>query len=187
VQGVRGEAVKLAADIHNLSAEAAGIHSTLAEDVTTAEQNLESAIAHLSGKLGNFQAQIAAAESTIGQKISSTQAELGQAASGVKAEIAQTISGAQAKLGQATSGIKASLSAAGQKASADLAAAKQKVQASVQQAEGSVQSALNKANSDYAQLLALTQIAQAHQLPDGNATGANIQNGGYVFRISGTG
>jgi hypothetical protein len=61
------------------------------------------------------------------------------------------------------------------------------VRRSVQQAVGTVQSALNKANDDYAQLLALTQIAQAHRLPGGNATGANVQNGAYVYRIAGTG
>ena len=54
-------------------------------------------------------------------------------------------------------------------------------------AVASVQDALNKANADYAQLLALTQIARAHQLPGGNATGAKVQNGAYVLRISGTG
>ena len=186
-QKVQGEAVKLAADVKKLSVQAAGIHAKLAGDVMTAEHNLESAIAHVSGKLGNFHAEIAAAQSTIDRKITSTQTELGHKTSAVQARIARATSGVQAKLGQATGSLKANLSAASQKAQADLAKAKQKVQASVQQAVGSVQSALNKANNDYAQLLALTQIAQAHQLPGGNAKGANVQNGAYVIRISSTG
>ena len=176
VQKVHNKAADLEAAVRNLSAEAAGIKSKLANDVLTAEQNLESAIAHVSGKVKNFQAQIAAAQATIGRRISSVQAKIGQATSSL-----------QAKIGQATSSLQAKLNAAGQNAGADLAAAKQKVQASVQQAVGHVQAALNKANSDYAQLLAVIQIGQAHQLPGGNATGANAQNGGYVFRISGTG
>jgi hypothetical protein len=187
VQELQNKAADLEAAVQHLAAEAAGIKSKLANDVMTAEQNLESTIAHVSGKVQNFQAQIAAAQAKIGQKISSVQATIDQATSGVRARIDQATSNAQAKVGQATSSLKATLNAAGQKASADLAAAKQKVQASVQQAVGSVQSALNKANSDYAQLLAIIQIAQAHQLPGGNATGANVQNSGYVFRISGTG
>jgi hypothetical protein len=184
---VQDQAVKLAADIKNLSAQAAGIHAKLAGDVTTAEHNLESAIAHVSGKLGNFQAQIAAAQAKIDHKITSTQAGIGRRTSAVQAKITQATSNAQAKLGQAAGSLKASLDAASQKAQADLAAAKQKVQASVQQAIGTAQTDLNKANNDYAQLLALIQIAQAHQLPGGNATGADVQNGGYVLRISGTG
>jgi len=198
VQKVHNKAADLEAAVRNLSAEAAGIKSKLANDVMTAEQNLESAIAHVSGKVKNFQAQIAAAQAMIGQRISSVQAKIGQRISGVQAKIGQATSGVQAKIGQATSSLQAKigqatsslqakLNAAGQKAGADLAAAKQKVQASVQQAVGHVQAALNKANSDYAQLLAVIQIAQAHQLPGGNATGANAENGGYVFRISGTG
>ncbi len=176
VQKVQNGAADLETAVHNLSAEAAGIQSKLTNDVVTAEQNLESSIAHVAGRVKNFQAQIAAAQSAIGQSISSVQAKIGQTTSGIKAQI-----------GQATSSLQASLHAAGQKASAALAAGKQKVQAAVQQAVGQVQATLSKANSDYAQLLAIIQIAQAHQLPGGNATGANVQNGGYVFRIASTG
>jgi len=57
----------------------------------------------------------------------------------------------------------------------------------VQEAVGTVQAALDKANSDYAQLLAITRIAQANQLPGGNATGANAQSGACVLRIADTG
>lgn len=176
VQKVQGAAADLDTAVHNLSAEATGIQTKLTKDVITAEHNLESVIAHVGGKVKNFQAQIAATQSRIDQRISSVQAKIGQGTSGTKAQIGQAISDLQAKL-----------NAAGQKARADLAAGKQKVQAAVHQAVGQVQAALNKANSEYAQLLAVTQIAQEHQLPGGNATGAQVQNGGYVFRISGTG
>ena len=165
VQRVERQAVKLKTVVRHGSTEAAGIQRKLINDVLPAERNLESTVAHVSGKVKNFQAEVAAAQSRIGQATNS----------------------AQATIGQVTSSVHANVNAFGQKASADLAAGKQKAQAAVHKAVGSVQAALNKANSDYAQLLAITQIGQANQLPGGNATGANVQNGAYVFRISGTG
>lgn len=176
MQKVHGKAVALEADIRKLSAEAAGIQSQLTNHVMSAERNLEASIARVSGQVKNFQGQIAAAQSSIGRAIGGVRAKIGQATSSISA-----------KIGQATSSIQATLNAAGQKAHAALARGKQKLQATVHKAVGSVQEALNKANADYAQLLALAQIAQAHQLPSGDATGAKVQNGAYVLRISGTG
>jgi hypothetical protein len=187
VQGLEAQAVQLTTDVHNLSAEAGAIHLQLVSNVASAKQNLQSTITHVAGSFKDFQAQIAEAESAINQKIDSTRAGFAQQISGVRDGIAQTVSDAQAKLDQVTSKAKDSLSAAGSKAKGDIAAAKAKAQAAVQQAMGSVESALDKANSDYAQLLALSQIAEAHQLPSGDATGANVQNGAYVLRITSTG
>ena len=180
-------ATTLTADVHNLSAEANGIQSKLASDVLAAERNLESTVAHVSGTVKNFQAEIAAAQTTIGRATRNVQATIGQTASNAQATIGRATSNAQATIGQVTSNAHAAINAAGQKASSDLAAGKQKVQATVQEAVGTVQAALEKANSDYAQLLAITQIAQANQLPGGDATGANVQNGAYVLRIADTG
>jgi putative membrane protein len=184
---IQDAGANLKADVHNLSAEATGIQSKLTNDVLAAQRNLESSIAHVSGMVKNFQAQIAAAQSTIGQATDNVRASIGQATSNAQATVGQATSNAKATVGQVTSNAQAAVNAAGQKASSDLAAGKQKVQATVQQAVGSVQAALDKANSDYAQLLAITQIAQANQLPGGNATGANVQNGAYVLRIADTG
>jgi hypothetical protein len=67
------------------------------------------------------------------------------------------------------------------------AAQQQATEASIERALGNAQQAVDKVNSDYAQLVALSQIALDNQLPNGNATGANVQNGAFVIRISGTG
>ena len=186
-QKVHDAATMLKTDVHHLSAEADGIQSRLTNDVLGAERNLESAIAHVSGTVKDFQAQIAAAQSTIGHATNNAHARIGQVTNDAHATIGQVTNNAHATIGQVTSNALATLNAAGQKASTDLAAGKQKVHATVQQAVGNIQAALDKANSDYAQLLAITQIAKANQLPGGNATGANVQNGAYVLRIADTG
>ena len=50
----------------------------------------------------------------------------------------------------------------------------------------SAQSKATQARAVYVQLLALAQLGRANQLPAGNATGAAVQDGSYLFRISGT-
>lgn len=184
---VHAASSQLKSDVHALSAQASAIQRTLASDVLATERKLESSIAHLSGAVSDFHAQIAAAKSRIGQATSSARASVGQATSNAQATIGQATSNAQSTIGKATDNAQAAFSAVGQKASADLAAGKESVQAAVQHARSTVQVALDKADSDYAQLLAVTQIAQAHQLPGGNATGVNVQNGAYVLRIADTG
>jgi len=83
------------------------------------------------------------------------------------------------------------------KAHADLVAAEQKAkqggqaalaaaQASVAQATATAQQALTTANNDYAQLLAIHQQAVANELPGGDATGVNVENGSLIYTIDGT-
>ena len=177
----------LTRDVHVLSTEADQMHRTLTDRVLSAERNLESAISHVSGVVNDFSAQVAAAQSTINHAASHVHANIGHATNRARATIGRATGNAQSTIGRVTNNAQAALNAAGRKASADLVTGKQKVQATVQQARDSVEAALEKANSDYAQLLAVTQIAQANQLPGGNATGADVQNGAYVLRIASTG
>jgi hypothetical protein len=116
------------------------------------------------------------------QQVYATEATLSGHVAALKAQIAA----GQATIAQAVSNAEAALAVTRTKIGADVGNAKQRVQASTQEAVGDVQSTLNTANSDYAQLLAVVQIADAHKLPDGDATGANVQHGAYVYRVAGT-
>ena len=100
----------------------------LTNDVLAAQRNLESSIAHVSGMVKNFQAQIAATQSTIDQATNTVRASIGQATSNAQATVGQATSNAKATIGQVTSNAQAAVKAAGQKASSDLAAGKQKEQ-----------------------------------------------------------
>ncbi len=73
-----------------------------------------------------------------------------------------------------------------QQTTAQLAANAQATKASLEDALASAQSKATEASAMYVQLLALAQLGLANQLPAGNATGATVQDGSYVFRISGS-
>ena len=73
-----------------------------------------------------------------------------------------------------------------QQASSEVASKAQAAAASAQSSLAGAQSKAAQASASYAQLLALAQLGLANQLPAGNATGATVQSGAYVFRIPGT-
>ncbi|HEY6316875.1 MAG TPA: hypothetical protein VI462_03180 [Acidimicrobiia bacterium] len=144
----------LDADAHNLEAEAATAAGTLSDNLTSADQGVDTTLQSVSASVGAFEAQVA------------TQ---------------------QLKIGTAEQSAQASITSASQAASATIASAKANAQNSAQQALDNAKGVITTANADYAQLLALDQIALAHQLPGGNAQGANVQNGAYVLRVAATG
>jgi hypothetical protein len=162
----RVEAV--AGAVHDLQRRVADLDADAHQDATHAEQFTQALTADLTAKQHALQDSIAGVSGRV---------------AGLDAQLATD----RADLATATSDGRATLGDAEQVAGAKVAGAEAKAKASVQQAVGNAQADLNKANDDYAQLVAVSQIALAHQLPGGNATGANVQNGAWVYRIPGTG
>jgi hypothetical protein len=80
----------------------------------------------------------------------------------------------------------ARVNAARQQTSADVTAKARAAQATLHGALTDAQNKAEQASDAYVQLLALAQLGRANQLPAGNATGATVQAGSYVYRISGT-
>jgi hypothetical protein len=170
---------KVAADIAQRAAQLRSAVEDLHDKlVTTVDADAHS----LSAKADQIRTDVTGDLETEQGKV---QASIGNISNGLATFNAQVVD-AQSSIAGARTEAQTSLSNERSKASASLANAKDAVQAGVNEAVGSVQTALDKANSDYAQWVALVQIAHAHQLPGGNATGANVQNGAYVYRISGT-
>jgi hypothetical protein len=57
--------------------------------------------------------------------------------------------------------------------------------AAVGKLDAAIASAGTKVNNDYAYLVALDKRASENQLPAGNATGATLQPGAFVYSIAG--
>jgi hypothetical protein len=187
--------VKLAADLATAKAKAdlvASLAASLAQKaaaINTAVQRAQTDAAALAldaqglaSEASNVVNNLAGHVATIELQLFSTAVNL---SNGVAA-LTGTIATGRASIALAESNAQSAVANARTKASAGVANAKQVVQNSAQQVAAEVQAGLSKANSDYAQLLALVQIAQAHQLPGGNAMGANVQNGAYIYRIANT-
>jgi putative membrane protein len=190
------EWVKLAGDLASAKAKAdvvsaaAGSVAQLVETVAGAVQALLTKTVALDADAHSLEAGAAGAagrlHSDVASKEAALQMSLANVSDGVASANALLTAGA-AHISTATGEAKASLSTVEQQGSAKVASAAGQAKAGVQHVLSSAQEALDKANDEYAQLLALSQISQAHQLPGGNATGVNVQNGAWVYRIASIG
>jgi hypothetical protein len=174
----------------DLASQAAAAISHEVDAVASAVQDLQSKVDALdedahrleadAGQIGNrLHSDVAAKESAL-------QASIGHV-SDLLGSVDSQLAAGQAQVATTKSDADAKLSTVEAEGSATVASATDQAKASAEHAIGTAQQTLDKANDDYAQLLALSQIANAHQLPGGNASGANAQNGAWVYRISGTG
>ncbi len=177
---------KLKADA--LGTAAADIESRVSA-VVSAVQDLEGKVASLDTEAHGLESDASGFRSTLTGDVATKEQGLEMSIAAVSNRVAavnaQFATGA-ADISTATNNAKTKVNGVEQAGSAAVADATDKAKASVQTAVSSAQAALDKANDHYAQYVALSQIAIAHQLPGGNATGATVQNGAWVYRISGT-
>ena len=199
VQTLQGDVTALQRKITALVvASIANAQSTAQTAMTNAVSGLNArytaAVASLNQSLSGVgtsaHAGIAAAESTAHRKAAAAETQANNAVTSALATAKATVASAELKVNDVLTSVKA-------KAHADLVAAEQKAkqggqaalaaaQASVAQATATAQQALTTANNDYAQLLAIHQQAVANELPGGDATGVNVENGSLIYTIDGT-
>jgi hypothetical protein len=177
---------KAKADV--VSSAAASLQQTVST-ITSTVQSLQSAVAALDADAHNLEAEAANAAGSLSTALTTAEGNVDATLQSVSAKIhafdAQ-VAAEQSNVGNAEAGAQSSIASAEQKANASVASAKANAQSSAKQALAKAQNGLDTANTDYAQLLALVQIALLHQLPHGNATGANVQSGAYVLRVAAT-
>jgi hypothetical protein len=179
-------AAKAKADV--VSSAAASLQQTVST-ITSTVQNLQSSVAALDADAHNLEGEAANAAGDLSTALTTAEGNVDATLQSVSAKIAAfdaQVAAEQSNVGNAEAGAQSSIASAEQKASTAVTSAKATAQSSAQQALGKAQTGLYSANSDYAQLLALVQIALLHQLPNGNATGANVQSGAYVLRVAAT-
>jgi hypothetical protein len=185
----------LASDLATAKAKA-DLLTAAAADIAHGVVAISSAAHDLQIKVNALDAEARALEtgaeqlgSQIGTDVAAKEDALEASVASVSGQVASvnaSIAAGMANVAAAKSNAHAELNSVQQTGSAKVASATDQATAKVHDAVASAQAALDKANNDYAQLVAVSQIAIAHQLPGGNATGANVQNGAWVYRISGT-
>jgi hypothetical protein len=187
--------VQLAADLAAAQAKANVVVSaatdiqTRAAQIDAAAQQLRSDVATLADDAHDLAAAGAGIRDQVTMTIALAQNELTAAleiAADEVAALGSQADAARSNLDQHDRDGAASAAATRQKTSAEITAKAQVTEASLQAARASAEGKANQASAAYAQLLALSQLGLANQLPAGNATGATVQGGSYVFRISGT-
>jgi putative membrane protein len=199
VQTLQGDVTSLQRKITALVlASIANAQSTAQTAMTNAVSGLNArytaAVASLNQSLSGdgttAHAGVAAAQATAHRQVAAAETQATNAVTSELATAKASVASAQLNVSDVLTSVKA-------KAHADLAAAEQKAkqggqallaaaQASTAQATAKAQQALTTANDDYAQLLAIHQQAVANELPGGDATGVNVENGSLIYTIDGT-
>jgi hypothetical protein len=183
--------VLIAASIANAEATAQGAMtkaiSGLNARYTAAVTNVDQA---LNGFGTNAHDELAGAQATAHREVATAQAQ-------AKGDVASALAVAKTTVASAELKVNDVLASAKAKAQAAVASAKRKAkeggqaalaaaQADTDQATTKAEQALTTANDDYAELLAIHQQAVANELPGGDATGVNVENGSLIYTIDGT-
>ncbi len=205
-RSLAGEVQSLESDVSSLQTKiTALVVASIANAQSTAQTALANAVSGLdarytaavaslnhtlSGLGTNAHDKAAAAQATAHRKVAAAETQTKSAVASTLASAKATVAYAELKVNDDLASVKAkahaALLSAEQKAKQGGQAALASAQASAAQAEAKAQQALTTANDDYAQLLAIHQQAVANELPGGDATGVNVENGSLVYTIDGT-
>lgn len=205
-RSLAGEVQSLESDVSSLQTKiTALVVASIANAQSTAQTALANAVSGLNARyaaavaslnhtlsgLGtNAHDKAAAAQATAHRKVAAAETQTKSAVASTLASAKATVADAELKVNDDLASVKAkahaALVSAEQKAKQGGQAALASAQASAAQAEAKAQQALTTANDDYAQLLAIHQQAVANELPGGDATGVNVENGSLVYTIDGT-
>jgi len=205
-QSLAGEVHTLQSDVTSLQRKiTALVVASIANAESTAQTALTNAVRGLNGRYTaavadvnqalsgvgtNAHREVAAAQASAHHKVATAETQAKSAAASALASAEAKVAAADSKVHDVLTSVKAkahaALVSAEQKAKAGGQAALAAAQASVAAATTKAQQALTTANDDYAQLLAIHQQAVANELPGGDATGVNVENGSLVYTIDGT-
>ena len=189
------EWVQLAANLATAQAKAdvvmsaATVLQALAAQIEAAAQQLKSDVLSLIDEAHELATAAANVRDMVSMIIGAAQGDFGaalQSASDRMAALGAKIDAARSNLDRHDREGRANADATRQQSSTKIAAKTEETKASLGAALASAQSKAAEASARYAQLLALSQLGLANRLPGGNATGATVQSGSFVFKISGT-
>jgi hypothetical protein len=169
-------------------AGASGLEGRLTE-LAASVGNLQGAAAGLVARAEEIAAAAGAIHETVHSRIAAAVEELETHLEGFKdrgRHLHEQIEAAGARFEAARVRAKAKFAAVKSEIAGHLAALEAKVGAAVGAARAAAQQKVTEAESEYAKLLALVQIGRANNLPSGNATGATVQTGIYLYEIAGS-
>jgi hypothetical protein len=169
-------------------AGASGLEGRLVE-LATSSGNLRSAAAGLVSRVEEAAAEAGAIHETVQHRTAAAFEELEAHLAGFKdrgRRLHEQIEAAGKRVEADQARAKAKFAAVKSEIAGHLAALQAKVSAAVGAARATAQQKVAEAESQYAQLLALLQIGRANNLPGGNATGATVQTGIYLYDIDGS-
>jgi hypothetical protein len=175
----KAKADRLSASATTIAHTVEGVSSAVA-DLEKKAEALDTGAHDLEADAGSLAASL---RSDVAAKETTLQASVAEVSTRITAVQAKVATGTDA-LSTAAGNAKAGLNSVERQGSAAVANAANQARTGARNALRNAQDALDKANDDYAQTLAVTQIAQAHQLPGGNASGVDVQNGAYVYGIA---
>jgi hypothetical protein len=205
-RALAGQVQSLQSDVTSLQRKIAALVTTsVANAQTTAQGALTNAVSGLdarytaavakvnqtvSGVGPDAHGELAAEQDTAHRKVAAAEAQAKAALASALASAKATVASAESKVNDVMASVKAkahaALASAKQKAKQGGQAALAAAQTAADQATAKAQQALTTANNDYAQLLAIHQQAVANELPGGDATGVNVENGSVIYTIDGT-
>jgi chromosome segregation ATPase len=169
-------------------AGAAGLEGRLAELASSAA-NLQGAAGGLLSRAEGIATAAGTIHETVHDRIAAAVEELETHVAGFKnrgQHLHEQIEAASARFEASRARAKAKFAAVKSQIAGHLAALEAKVSAAVGAARAAAQQKVAEAESEYAKLLALVQIGRANNLPGGDAIGATVQTGIYLYEIDGS-